>query len=90
MFITDIYEVAESVQKDIGVDLHLSIVFSEELQKYFNYKYNYEEDQIDLTFEIECGTAEITIFDAQSLNYSYEINEILRSHINSREHATFL
>ena len=90
MFVTDIYDVAQNVQEDIGINLHLNIIFSEELQKYFNYKYSYDEDQINLTFEVESGTAEITIFDAQSLNYSYEMNEVLRNHINHREHTAFL
>ena len=83
MFVTDFYEIADCVEREIGIDMHLDIVFSEELNQYFNYRYDYAEDTITLNFEIDKGTASIDIVNAQSPNYSYRMNDVLTEYIEA-------
>ena len=85
MFVTDFYEIADGVEQEIGVDMHLDIVFSDELNQYFNYRYDYAEDTITLNFEVERGTASIDIVNAQSANYSYRMNDILRKYVETKQ-----
>lgn len=85
MFTTDFYEIAYGVEKEIGVDMYLDIIFSDELNKYFNYKYNYEDDIITLNFEVEKGTASIDIVNAQSPGFSYRFNKVFEKHIESAQ-----
>ena len=85
MFTTDFYEIADGVEKEIGVDMYLDIIFSDELNKYFNYKYNYEDDIITLNFEVEKGTASIDIVNAQSPDFSYRFNKVFEKHIESAQ-----
>lgn len=83
MFITDFYEIAGGVEQEIGVNMYLDIIFSNELNKYFNYKYDYDDDIITLNFEVEKGSASIDIVNAQSPNYSYRFNKVFENHIES-------
>ena len=85
MFVTDFYEIADGVEQEIGVDMHLDIIFSEELNQYFNYKYDYAEDTITLTFEVDKGTASIDIVNAQSPNYSYRMNDVLTEYVEAKQ-----
>ena len=85
MFITDFYEIADGVEQEIGVDMHLDIIFSDELNQYFNYRYDYAEDTITLNFEVDKGTASIDIVNAQSPNYSYRMNSILRKYVEAKQ-----
>jgi len=81
MFITDFYEIAKGVEQEFGIDMHLNVIFSEELNTYFNYKYDYENDVITLNFEVDDGTASLDIVDAQSPDYSYRMNNVLSRYI---------
>ena len=65
--------------------MHLDIIFSDELNQYFNYRYDYAEDTITLNFEVDKGTASIDIVNAQSPNYSYRMNDILTRHVEARQ-----
>ena len=85
MFVTDFYEIADGVEQEIGVDMHLDIIFSEELNQYFNYKYDYAEDTITLNFEVDKGTASIDIVNAQSPNYSYRMNDVLTEYVKAKQ-----
>lgn len=85
MFVTDFYEIADGVEQEIGIDMHLDIIFSDELNQYFNYRYDYAEDTITLNFEVDKGTASIDIVNAQSPNYSYRMNDILTRHVEARQ-----
>ena len=85
MFITDFYEIADGVEQEIGIDMHLDIIFSDELNQYFNYRYDYAEDTITLNFEVDKGTASIDIVNAQSPNYSYRMNDILAKYVEARQ-----
>ena len=85
MFVTDFYEIADGVEQEIGVDMHLDIIFSEELNQYFNYKYDYAEDTITLNFEVDKGTASIDIVNAQSPNYSYRMNDVLTEYVEAKQ-----
>ena len=85
MFVTDFYEIADGVEQEIGVDMHLDIIFSDELNQYFNYQYDYAEDTITLNFEVDKGTASIDIVNAQSPNYSYRMNDVLTKYVEARQ-----
>ena len=85
MFVTDFYEIANGVEQEIGVDMHLDIIFSDELNQYFNYRYDYAEDTITLNFEVDKGTASIDIVHAQSPNYSYRMNDVLAKYVEARQ-----
>lgn len=85
MLETDFYEIADGVEKEIGVDMYLDIIFSDELNQYFNYRYDYAEDTITLNFEVDKGTASIDIVNAQSPNYSYRMNDILTRYVEARQ-----
>ena len=85
MLETDFYEIADGVEKEIGIDMYLDIIFSDELNQYFNYRYDYAEDTITLNFEVDKGTASIDIVNAQSPNYSYRMNDILTRYVEARQ-----
>ena len=85
MFVTDFYEIADGVEQEIGVNMYLDIIFSDELNQYFNYRYDYAEDTITLNFEVDKGTASIDIVNAQSPNYSYRMNDILTRYVEARQ-----
>lgn len=85
MFITDFYEIADGVEQEIGVNMYLDIIFSDELNQYFNYRYDYVKDTITLNFEIDKGTASIDIVNAQSPNYSYRMNDILSKYVEAKQ-----
>ena len=85
MFITDFYEIADGVEHEIGVNMHLDIIFSDELNQYFNYRYDYEKDTITLNFEVDKGTASIDIVNAQSPDYSYRMNDVLSKYVEARQ-----
>ena len=88
MFTTDLYENIYGVEQEIGIDLHLDIIFSDELNSYFNYQYDYSEDTITLNFEVNEGTASIDIINAQSENYSYRMNNVLTKYIEDYKSLT--
>ena len=85
MFVTDFYEIADGVEQEIGINMHLDIIFSDELNQYFNYKYDYAEDTITLNFEVDKGTASIDIINAQSPNYSYRMNNVLTNYVEAKQ-----
>ena len=85
MFVTDFYEIADGVEQEIGVDMHLDIVFSDELNQYFNYRYDFAKDTITLNFEVDKGTASIDIVNAQSPNYSYRMNNVLTNYVEAKQ-----
>ena len=81
MFVTDFYEIAMSAEAEIGVDMHLDLIFSNELNQYFNYKYDYAEDVFTLNFEVNGGGASLDIVNSRSSKYSYRMNNILSKYI---------
>lgn len=81
MFVTDFYDIAINAQHEIGVDMYLDAIFSEHLNAYFNYKYDYANDVITLNFEVDDGTATLDIVDSQTADYSYKMNSILTKYI---------
>ena len=84
MFITDIFETAAIAEDYLEIDLYLDLVFdNEELNSYFNYSYNYENDVITINFELDEGSAQLKIEDAQSSENTYLYNDILIKHINN-------
>lgn len=85
----DIIETASSVEEELGIRMHLDIVFNDQmLNKYFNYDYQKEEDTLIINFEIEEGSASIEIYNTLSLNYNeeigYDFNSVLTTHIENQ------
>lgn len=81
MFVTDFYEIAKGAEEEFGIKMYIDLIFSEELNEYFNYKYDYENDIITLNFEVDDGSASLDIVDAQSPDYSYRMNSVLTKYI---------
>jgi hypothetical protein len=85
----DIIETASSVEEELGIRMHLDIVFNDQmLNKYFNYDYQKEEDTLIINFEIEEGSASIEIYNTLSLDYNeeigYDFNSVLTTHIENQ------
>ena len=71
----DIYNFAEEVQEDLGVNLFLNDIFSDDLNHYFNYKHIPNKDIVILNFEVDEGTATIEIVNIDDIDYEYTSNE---------------
>lgn len=85
----DIIETASSVEDELGIRMHLDIVFNNQmLNKYFNYKYDPKDDTLVINFEIEEGSASIKIQNTLSLEsekeIDYDFNNILLNHIENK------
>jgi len=84
MFIVDIYDRAICAETDLELNLHLDLVFNEEeLNHYFNYHYDYEEDVLFINFEIDEGGAQLEIEGINSDVWEYYFNDILKQHIKN-------
>lgn len=81
MFVTDFHEIAKGAEEEFGIKMYIDLIFSEELNKYFNYKYDYENDIITLNFEVDDGSASLDIVNAQSPDFSYRMNDVLTKYI---------
>ena len=87
-------ETASIIEKEIGINMHLDLVFNRQmLNKYFDYNYNKKDDALHLIFEIDEGSAEVVLYnintpDVDSLDYDY--NNIVRNcMINLRRTPSF-
>jgi len=84
MFIVDIYDRAICAETDLELNLHLDLVFNEEeLNNYFNYHYDYEEDILLINFELNEGGAQLQIEGINSDCWNYKFNDILIQHIKN-------
>lgn len=83
----DFIETAASLEKELGISMHLDIVFNNQLlNKYFNFHYNDNDDILTINFEINEGSASINIYNLYSDDYDdfdYDLNDILRKHIKN-------
>ena len=84
----DIIETAASIEEELGIRMHLDIVFNDQiLNKYFNYNYTPDDDTLVINFEIEEGSASIEIYNTLSLDCSeeidYDFNNVLTTHISN-------
>ena len=90
----DIIETASSVEEELGIRMHLDIVFNDQmLNKYFNYDYSPKDDTLVINFEIEEGSASIEIFNTLSLEneeeIDYDFNHVLISHIKNKGRSLY-
>lgn len=83
MDLNDFIETASIIEKEIGINMHLDLVFNKQmLNKYFDYVYNKKDDALHLSFEIDEGSAEVVLYnlntpDVDSLDYDY--NNVVRN-----------
>lgn len=85
----DIIETAASIEEELGIQMHLDIVFNDQmLNKYFNYNYSPDDDTLVINFEIDEGSASIEIYNTLSLDCNeeidYEFNNVLTTHISNQ------
>lgn len=85
MFLNDVYELAVYFENELNINMHLDIVFSDELDAYFNWSYEKEEDQIIINFQVDEGEAKFGVKYAQSPTYIPMMNDVLKNHINNLE-----
>jgi hypothetical protein len=89
----DIIETTVCIEKEIGVNMHLDVVFNENiLNTYFNYDLNKNEDILTINFEIDEGSASLCIYNAfglldeesnENLEFDYDYNDVLKRHIKN-------
>jgi hypothetical protein len=84
----DIIETAASIEYELGIQMHLDIVFNNlMLNKYFNYDYSVSDDSLTINFEIDEGSASIEIVNALGKSHTddidYSFNEVLNTHIEN-------
>lgn len=79
----EIYDIAFQEQEYLGIDMYLDIIFSDELNLYFNYDYSPENDQVVFNFEVDEGGASLRIEDISS-NYNVVFNDVLNDHLNAK------
>ena len=85
MDINEAYEVAFQFASQYNIDMHLDIVFSDELNTYFNWDYTEEDDTLRIMFQVDEGSALFEIRYVQTPEYFVSMNDVLRQHfLNTR------
>jgi len=83
----DFAETAAVIEKELGIRMHLDIVFNNQLlNKYFNYSYNKKEDILTINFELDEGSATMNIYELYSEevdDFDYDFNDVLKKHIEN-------
>jgi hypothetical protein len=82
--VDDLYEIAAQEANLIDVDMYLDLVFSNQLNKYFNYDYNPKLDEVTFNFEIDEGSASLKI-NQLSWQPIVSYNDILQEHLMRRD-----
>ena len=79
-------ETASIIEKEIGINMHLDLVFNRQmLNKYFDYNYNKKDDVLHLNFEIDEGSAEVVLYNINTLcnnditDCDYDYNNVVRN-----------
>ena len=83
MDLNDFIETASIVEKEIGINMHLDLVFNKQmLNKYFDYDYDKKDDALRLNFEIDEGSAEVVLYNINTPNIDsldYDYNNVVRN-----------
>lgn len=77
----EIYDIAFQEQEYLGIKMYLDLIFSDELNLYFNYDYNYKKDKVVFNFEVDEGGASLVI-DKISGDYNVTFNDVLCKHLD--------
>ena len=77
----EIYDIAFQEQEYLGIKMYLDLIFSDELNLYFNYDYNHKEDKVIFNFEVDEGGASLVI-DNISNEYNVTFNDVLCEHLD--------
>ena len=80
----DLYEIAAQEADLINVEMYLDLIFSNELNHYFNYDYNPGLDEVTFNFEIDEGSASLRI-NQLSWHPIVRYNEVLHEHLRNRD-----
>ena len=94
MNLDDFIETASIIEKELGINMHLDLVFNKQmLNKYFDYDYDKKDDALRLNFEIDEGSAEVVLYNInaannESLDYDYN-NTVRNCMINLRRTPSF-
>ena len=59
----DLFEAASIIEEEFEIDIYKDIIFSDELNAYFKYSIDYENDVITFSFEVDEGGAEFYVND---------------------------
>lgn len=94
MNLDDFIETASIIEDEIGINMHLDLVFNRQmLNKYFDYDYDKKDDALRLNFEIDEGSAEVVLYNINSTNVGsldYDYNNVVRNcMINLRRTPAF-
>lgn len=89
MDINEAYEVAFQFSLQYKIDMHLDIVFSDELNTYFNWSYTEEDDTLCIEFQVDEGSALFEIKHVQTPEYFITMNDVLRQHFLNTRYNTY-
>lgn len=59
----DILQAATIIEEEYEIDIYKDIIFSDELNAYFNFNINDETNEITFNVEVDEGTAEFVVSD---------------------------
>ena len=80
----EFYKAVIDAQNYFGVNLYLDLVFSDELNQYFNYKFYKEKDSVKIKFQVEEGEATLLITDITKSDMDYKLNTIMTNYISKK------
>ena len=80
----DLLRAASIIEEEYEIDIYKDIIFSDELNAYFNFNVNNEIDEITFSVEVDEGCAEFVVTDYfEQCDISY--NHIAREYIKRIE-----
>ena len=79
----DIFDAAEMVEEHYQINIQKDIIFSNELNLYFNYNLNKDKEIITFTTEVDEGAAKFFVKDFYDENNQFEIscNQTAKSYL---------
>ena len=80
----EFYKAVIDAQNYFGVSLYLDLVFSDELNKYFNYTYCKEKDSVKINFQVEEGEATLLITDLTKNDIDYKLNTVMTNYLSKK------
>lgn len=81
MYNEEFYKAAIDAENYFGVPLYLDIVFSDELNEYFDYDYSPDDDLVKIKIEVDEGEALLTIANINSPDLDYELNDTMLNYV---------
>lgn len=84
ILIDDFIDAAEFVEEELNISLHKNILFNDELNAYFNYRFCEKDNKIIFKIEVDEGGAEFYVTDwfDEDDNFSIEYNLVAGAYLD--------